>query len=75
MPSTDDGLSEGEMQVFFDGTFNSYVFGFFIHGQLFWMMHFWCITYSGLTNRYLYRSLCGIHMGSRYAYSASQRVV
>ncbi|KAK0238341.1 hypothetical protein EDD85DRAFT_505280 [Armillaria nabsnona] len=32
MPTTDDGLSEKEMQVYLDGTFNSYIFGFFIHG-------------------------------------------
>ncbi|KAK0203235.1 hypothetical protein DFS33DRAFT_971451 [Desarmillaria ectypa] len=32
MPSTADGFSEEEMQVYLDGTLNSYIFGFFIHG-------------------------------------------
>ncbi|KAK0457291.1 uncharacterized protein EV420DRAFT_517758 [Desarmillaria tabescens] len=32
MSSIDDGLSGEEIQVYLDGTLNSYVFGFFIHG-------------------------------------------
>ncbi|KAK0488469.1 hypothetical protein IW261DRAFT_1556934 [Armillaria novae-zelandiae] len=32
MSSTDDGLSEEEMRVYLNGTFNSYIFGFLIHG-------------------------------------------
>ncbi len=71
MPSTDDGLSEEETQVYLDGTFNSYIFGFLIHGQMFWMMLLWCIMNYGLIDRYIYQSLCGIHMGSRCSYLAS----
>ncbi|KAK0185027.1 hypothetical protein F5146DRAFT_1167916 [Armillaria mellea] len=32
MSSTNDGLSEIEMQVYLDGTINSYILGFLIHG-------------------------------------------
>ncbi|KAK0497522.1 hypothetical protein EDD18DRAFT_157622 [Armillaria luteobubalina] len=32
MSSTDDGLSEEEMQLYLDGTFDSYILGFLVHG-------------------------------------------